>query len=390
MMWGSTKNCNMHMDAILTKMMSPEKALEHTRIGAVWIDVRSESEFAKGALPGAINAPILNDEERRLVGICYKNQGQQAAIELGHKLVGGETKAVRIAQWQRLMNNHQPKGLYCWRGGLRSQMATDWLLDEGGFVLPRLQGGYRAVRNLMLQLLDDLPKRLNIHLLGGQTGSGKTVLLKQLVNAIDLEGLANHRGSAFGAHITSQPTTACFEHQLATALLRADCKTRLWLEDEAAYIGALHLPANLKQAMHNAGIVVVQEQREARVRHIFDEYIVGGWYTFCRHFSDQPLQSFRQHYESALTKIQKRLGGAKFAQIAGLMRQAFNHQAVHDDLEVHKVWLDVLLADYYDPMYAYQQTRKSERILFAGNRHEVLAFINQQQTNKTVCLGSQK
>lgn len=381
------------MDAMFAKMINSQEALAQIRSGATWIDVRSESEFAKGALPGALNAPILNDEERRLVGVCYKNQSQQKAVALGHKLVSGATRAARVEHWLQLMNNHKPCGLYCWRGGMRSRLAADWMQDASGSRLPRLQGGYKALRTQLLQLLDDLPTRLDIHLLGGETGSCKTAIIKQLVNAIDLEGLANHRGSAFGAYITPQPTTASFENKLARALLQTDCNQQVWLEDEGSNIGTLHLPTSLKQAMQSASIVIVQEPRNVRVQNIFNEYIVSGWEIFCRHFPDQPLQHFQRHYEAALSRIRNRLGGVKFMQISRLMQQAFKQQVTYDDLEAHKAWVDALLADYYDPMYAYQRQRKNAPTLFTGNRKEVLAFIHhhqqqQQQISKTQEFGS--
>ena len=358
------------------KPISTNAALRLILDGAGWIDVRSESEFAKGALPGAMNAPILEDEERQQVGLCYNNKGQQAAIALGHQLVGGEAKAARIAQWQAIAQQHPLCGLYCWRGGLRSQLAADWLADTG-LVLPRIKQGYKAVRNQLLQQLETLPGRFQMYLIGGRTGSGKTALLKKLPQLLDLEGLAHHRGSAFGAHIAPQPTIPCFEHRLAVALLQADPKQRLFVEDEGAYIGQIHLPNSLTQAMLVADIIRLEIPRTKRVQYIYDEYILDGWANFKQHFAKDPWVAFQQHFEGALQRIQKRLGGLKFQQINHLMQQAFQHQAAGGDLEAHKLWVDALLEGYYDPMYNYQQAQKQERILFTGDHQAVLDFIRQ-------------
>ena len=166
------------------------------------IDVRAPVEFAQTALPAAQNLPILSDDEREQVGICYKNEGQAAATALGHQLVSGETKARRIQGWVAFIENHPDALLFCARGGMRSKLATQWL-NDAGYSVTRVEGGYKQIRQLLVEEYPVNPARLLI--LAGSTGVGKTEVLVQDPVHIDLEGLANHRGSAFGTRVTVQP-----------------------------------------------------------------------------------------------------------------------------------------------------------------------------------------
>ena len=164
------------------------------------IDVRAPIEFVKGAVPDSCNLPLLNDTEREKVGTCYKQQGREQAIELGHTLVNGETKAARLERWQQFLARHNNAYLYCYRGGLRSRITAQWLADHG-VTVPVIEGGYQALR---LHLLNEFNAVSADKLLvvSGKTGCGKTPLIKPFNNAIDLEGIANHRGSSFGKKIS--------------------------------------------------------------------------------------------------------------------------------------------------------------------------------------------
>src|SRR5262249_43518466 len=148
--------------------------------------------------PSAINLPLLTDSERAAIGTHYKAHGQQAAIELGESLVSGDTRAARIDAWRTFVAAHPTAMLYCWRGGLRSQIAQDWL-REAGVAVPRVAGGYKALRRTCMVAIDEFSASARLLVVGGRTGSGKTELLGAFANSIDLERLANHRGSAFGA-----------------------------------------------------------------------------------------------------------------------------------------------------------------------------------------------
>jgi len=177
------------------------------------IDVRAPIEFNQGHMPNSINLPILTDEERHRIGIVYKQQGNEAAVRVGHKLVSGTVKAERIAGWLKACEDNPTTQIMCWRGGQRSTLAQAWL-EEAGAPQKKVAGGFKALRQVCIDVLNN-PKK-NWWLLSGRTGSAKTVIINGLANSIDLEGHANHRGSAFGRRLTPQPTPITFENALAT------------------------------------------------------------------------------------------------------------------------------------------------------------------------------
>ena len=320
------------------------------------IDVRAPAEFARGALPGAVSLPILDDEERAAVGRTYKNGGRAAAVALGLRLVDGEKKRRRIAAWHDFSSEHPQAAIYCWRGGMRSQIAQRWLA-ESGVVLPRIVGGFKALRGFCLDVLERSGTREFV-LVGGRTGSGKTAVVQAVANHIDLEALANHRGSAFGGHSTPQPPPVAFENALAAALLKLDERTPTAIEDESRSIGRLAVPQAVYDAMHRAPIVVLEVPRTARVDNIYREYVVQA---------ERP----RERLSAALTRIQRRLGGMRYQHVAALMAGAFDQASA----ELHRQWIDRLLQWYYDPMYDYQLGRKAERIVRRGPPEEIAAYL---------------
>ena len=206
------------------------------------LDTRAPTEFARGSFPGATSLPLMSDEERAAVGICYQAQGQAAAIALGHRLVAGELRERRLAAWRDFAGAHPDGYLYCFRGGLRSQIVQRWLA-EVGVDYPRVLGGYKAMRRFLLGTLEAQAQRGDFVLVAGATGSGKTRAIAALPRAIDLEGLARHRGSAFGRLLEPQPSQIDFENALAVALLRLDTAAApLFLEDEGGSSGAWPCP----------------------------------------------------------------------------------------------------------------------------------------------------
>ncbi len=160
------------------------------------IDVRAPIEFEQGAMPAAINLPLMNNDERAAVGTCYKQQGSDAALALGHKLVPGEIRQQRMDAWRAACLQNPQGILCCARGGQRSHIVQRWLHDAG-INYPLVEGGYKALRQTAIQATIELSQK-PIVLIGGCTGSGKTLLVQQQPNGVDLEGLARHRGSAFG------------------------------------------------------------------------------------------------------------------------------------------------------------------------------------------------
>lgn len=337
------------------------------------IDVRAPVEFAQTALPAAQNLPILSNDEREQVGICYKNEGQAAATALGHQLVSGETKTRRIQSWVSLLKNNPDALLFCARGGLRSKLATQWLAEAGHTVM-RVEGGYQQIRQLLVEQYAVEPGR--VLLLAGSTGVGKTEVLVQDPIHIDLEGLANHRGSAFGTRVTVQPAQTVFENMLGVQLLkwRSTASDLLLLEDEGRLIGRLHLPLPLQASMKTAPLVVLQASFEARARRIHQDYILDNWGRFEGAYGDEAFTAFSAYLLQALDSIKKRLGGVGFETCQNKLTDALALQS-HGDTHGHLGWIEYLLANYYDPMYTYQLNQKAERIVFRGDASEVSGYL---------------
>jgi len=238
------------------------------------LDVRAPVEFAKGAFPGALNIPLLDDEERAQVGIRYKQAGNDKAVELGHQLIWGERKARRLEQWTDFVKAHPQGCLYCFRGGQRSQIVQQWLAEEG-IDYPRVSGGYKAMRRFLMDQTEQLAGQLTFILLGGRTGVGKTEVLLELPNHIDLEGLANHRGSSFGRMLARQPSQINFEHPLAIAMmqLKAAGANRLVLEDESRSIGQRAIPTPLWHMMLQAPVVMLEDSMASRIERTRRDYV---------------------------------------------------------------------------------------------------------------------
>ena len=178
------------------------------------IDVRAPIEYEKGAFLNSFNLPILDNEERHIIGICYKEKGNEEATKLGYKLVSGKVKEDRLNSWIEFIKSNPSTMLYCFRGGSRSRIAQEWITDALGKEIYRLEGGYKAFRNYLISSLSIENQNYKPIVLTGFTGSGKTIVLKEIENSIDLEGIANHRGSSFGAHANPQPTQINFENNL--------------------------------------------------------------------------------------------------------------------------------------------------------------------------------
>jgi tRNA 2-selenouridine synthase len=341
------------------------------------LDTRAPLEFARGAFPGATNLPLMSYEERAAVGTCYKQHGQQAAIALGHELVAGELRDARIAAWKRFAAAHPTGYLYCFRGGLRSQIAQQWLAGHG-VAYPRVIGGYKAMRRFLIETLEECSDSAPIVLVAGATGTGKTLLIRELPRSIDLEGLARHRGSAFGRLLDEQPTQIDFENALAVALLRLTQQPGpVFLEDEGHLIGRVALPATLRERMARAPLLVLDYPLEERVDVVVDDYIVDLGRRFAERFGDEGRARHRARLMADLARTRKRLGGARHAEVAALMETAFDEQERSGRLDAHRAWIRRLLADYYDPMYAYQLGRRAGERLCVGRREDIAAYVRE-------------
>jgi tRNA 2-selenouridine synthase len=347
--------------------------------GTPLIDVRAPVEFAKGAFPGAVNLPLMNDEERRLVGIRYKEAGNAEAVKLGHELVGGEVKAARVKAWTEFMAAHPGAMLYCFRGGQRSQISQEWIHETGREIV-RLKGGYKAFRNFLMEETERAPQHFKPLVLGGRTGSGKTILLKKLPNAVDLEGLANHRGSSFGRKVTPQPPQIDFENMLAYDLIRkiAEGYGTLLFEDEGKNVGSLYIPKTLREHLETAPLIILETPTEERVEITHDEYVAAAQRMYLEAGFNDPLGEWRSDMESAMKRIERRLGSQRHKEAQALFEEAFREQERSGSLEAYKGWVAYLLREYYDPMYDYQIRKRSERVVFRGNAEAVLSYLAKQ------------
>lgn len=288
------------------------------------VDARSEGEFAQSHIPGAVNMPILNDEERVVVGTLYKNAGSEKATLKGFELVGPR---FHLLQKEALKQFPDKKIiLYCWRGGMRSQIFS-WLLGQVGIQVYRLAGGYKTYRTFTHACVR---QSYSLLLLGGKTGTGKTVLLgglsKRGEQVVDLEGLANHKGSSFGGiGQLPQPTVEQFENLLAEQLRLLNPKDPIWIEKESRRIGRIILPDLFYEQMTKSLRIEIEKTEEVRIAHIAEEYA---------YLEEEALLQ-------AVTRLQKKLGGLR-------MQQAL------DDIKAknHSSWIANLLG-YYDKTYTY-------------------------------------
>ena len=298
------------------------------------VDVRTPLEYAEDHIPGAINAPVLGDEERVIVGTLYKESPFEAS-RVGSAMVGRNiahhldtTFADRPRNWRPL--------IYCWRGGKRSGAMTVWF-NMIGWQARQLDGGYKSYRRQVLEQLERLPPRLDYIALTGHTGTGKTRLLHALADAgaqvLDLEGLARHRGSLLGALPDSnQPTQKAFDTALAVALSKLDANQPVFVEAESRRIGNVSLPLSLLDAFHAGRHVLVSAPLDARVRYLLNDY---------RHLFDTP-----QFFKDQLTRL-----------IGLHSRQTVTrwHELI-DRGQLEQLCTE-LIEQHYDPAYARSSQR---------------------------------
>ena len=344
------------------------------------LDVRAPVEFAQGAFPLAQNLPLMNDQERHLVGIRYKEAGQDAAITLGHELVRDDIKTERVARWRTFAEEHPEGYLYCFRGGLRSRIAQGWIA-EAGIDYPLVTGGYKALRRFLIDTLEAEVDVQPLILVSGRTGSGKTRLLQTLPKFVDLEGLAHHRGSSFGQTLVPQPSQIDFENALAIRLLKAGQQTGpLFLEDESRLVGRCALPLSLRERMVGAPMIVLERSLEERTQIILEDYVIGMAAGFQhRDGADSGFMHFRQFLRDSLGRLRRRLGGERQQRLDGIMVEALDAQEATGDVEGHRLWIRELLTDYYDPMYDYQLSRRAGEILQRGSFEHLQHWAEQNR-----------
>ena len=288
------------------------------------LDVRSPGEFALGHLPGAISFPLFSDEERAEVGTIYKQIGKEDALLRGLDITGPKMSA-----FVRKARELSPEGkiaLYCWRGGMRSGSMA-WLLEAAGFEVLLLHGGYKAFRHSVLW---ECPIPDQIRVIGGFTGSRKSEILRELAlqgaRILDLEDLAQHKGSSFGSiGLPPQPRQEQFENELYVKLLQHPRGETLWLEDESKAIGRLRIPDELHAAMRQSLVFFLEKSREERIAHIASSY------------GKEPLDELK----AGMLRIAKRLGGQA-------LKEAMAHLENGEIAEAAALSLH-----YYDKTYGF-------------------------------------
>ncbi|MGL6173697.1 MAG: tRNA 2-selenouridine(34) synthase MnmH [Cellulosilyticaceae bacterium] len=354
------------------------------------IDVRAPIEYEKGAFIGSMNLPIMNNEERRLVGICYKEKGNEEATKLGHQLVSGAIREQRITAWIKQLSSAPETMIYCFRGGSRSRISQQWITETTGKEILRLEGGYKAFRTYLLDSLEPSAQKSTPIILGGHTGSGKTILLKQLENAIDLEGIANHRGSSFGHHVSPQPSQIDFENNLAYALIHHQAKgySHMILEDEGRHIGSNFIPKGLFDYFNQGKLVLIDVPLEERVQMTLKEYVIEAQAEYQNQFADQTLGLYAWHdyISSSMYRVKKRLGGDRLKEVLNAFEKAFITQSSTGDLSAHEEWITIFLRDYYDPMYTYQIENTNKEIIFRGSTGDVLSYLRALQFQDNLTL----
>ena len=321
-----------------------ELAAQHTVL-----DVRSPGEYLHAHIPGAFSLPLFTDEERKVVGTAYKQQSREVAIKIGLDYFGVKMRGM-VDVVENLLNEKKTKKgkqestsqhtvlVHCWRGGMRSA-GIAWLLDLYGFKVYTLSGGYKMYRQWARSQFEN---KYNFTIVGGYTGTGKTLVLQELKRVgnsiIDLEGLANHKGSAFGAlGEKPQPNQEMFENLLAVELARISYQGNtqidpaplkpatavIYMEDESQRIGLLNIPTALWDTMRNSTITFINIPFEERLHYLSIEY---------GKFEKEKLVN-------AIIRIQKRLGGLE-------TKTAINHLLENNHKECFRI-----LLKYYDKYY---------------------------------------
>jgi tRNA 2-selenouridine synthase len=354
------------------------------------IDVRAPIEYEKGAFPFSANLPLMTNDERHEVGIRYKEEGNEAAVALGHELVNEQVRAPRIESWKSFVDAYPNAMLYCFRGGMRSKIAQQWLHDAG-VEITRLKGGYKAFRQYLINELESANETLSDQvqpiILSGPTGSGKTRVLHHIEQKVDLEGLAHHRGSAFGRHATPQPTQIDFENALAYDLIQQFAKPEvrhLVFEDEGRNVGSVHLPKGLFEAIKSGPKVLLETPLEKRIEYTLQEYVEWGQSEYITLFGEVEagLIEWQHAMEDSFARIQKRLGGELYQRVLKAFNAAVEAQEEFKNFDAHRAWIETLLTEYYDPMYAYQLEQNQAEILFKGEPLAVVEYLKALEETK--------
>lgn len=349
--------------AVIT--ISIEEFIELSALHPV-LDVRSPGEYEHAHIPNVISFPLFSDEERVIVGTTYKQQSREAAIKIGLDYFGPKMRDM-VEKAESILDDHKKNTdhsflVHCWRGGMRSG-GIAWLLDLYGFKVYKLQGGYKAYRNWVLAQFD---KPYQFQIIGGYTGSGKTLVLDELRKkgraVLDLEALANHKGSAFGGLGKSgQPSNEMFENLIATNLFQITQENPdaiIWVEDESLRIGNINTPVKIWNKFRTSPLLFMNIPFEKRLEYIIEDY--------GKHKKEQLINS--------IVRIQKRLGGLE-------TKTAINFLLENDIKGAFEI-----LLKYYDKQYTKSLYNRPEldNILQELKLDEVNAKLNVNQVLNTI------
>jgi tRNA 2-selenouridine synthase len=348
------------------------------------MDVRAPVEFAKGAFPYSANIPLLDDQQREQIGIKYKNAGEEKAIELGLKLATPDIREQRLEQWLNFCHRHTQGYLYCFRGGLRSRTTQDWIAEQG-VEFPFIKGGYKAMRRFLIDELETSIDQIPFVIVSGLTGSGKTRVLQQIRHHVDLEGIANHRGSAFGRDASDlQPSVIDLENQISIELLKHRHRfpgKPVFLEDEGRCIGRVNMPEILYKKMQKTPRAILEVNIESRIKLISEDYIENAWPQYQVLYGDSAEVEFSRYILENLARIQKRLGGDKYKQVRQCFEAALIQFYKDQDSSGFNEGIQTLLIDYYDPMYRYQLSNKKVETIFQGPEKDYLDWAEDNIKN---------
>ncbi len=343
------------------------------------LDVRAPVEFARGAFPTATNLPLLDDLQREQIGIRYKSAGQDEAVRLGLELATPEIRAQRLRDWLGFSDAHPEGFIYCFRGGLRSRTTQQWMRAQG-VDYPLVRGGYKAMRRFLIDELETAARQVPLICIGGLTGVGKTRALRRIRRHIDFEGIANHRGSAFGRDpLDRQPAVIDWENRVAIEFIKhrhRDSSRPVFVEDEGRRIGRITIPDALYEAMLKAPRAILQLDLESRIELILADYIQDAWPGYQRAHGDGAEQEFSRFVLDNLARIQKRLGGERYRQVRQSFETGLREFFRDGDVSSFYDGVRILLEDYYDPMYRYQIESKQPEIVFEGPESELLEWAD--------------
>jgi len=337
--------------AILSPQSSQLEIDEARAGGCLLVDVRSRQEFVAGTIPGAVNIPLFNEDERSVIGTIYKHGGHEQAIDTGFGIV-----REKLSELVALFDSYSGRkfAVFCARGGMRSLSVVN-LLKQSGFEAYQIVGGYKKHRNEVMNTLENFEARLIV--LHGLTGTGKTRILQKLTGAIDLEELARHRSSIFGGLDRDPSRQREFESGLAMSISSLD-REPYFIEGESRKIGQVFMPKSLAIAMRNGILVNVQCSFATRVSRILQDYPIE-------------TEERRNQLEAILQSLRTKMGNDRVEEMVTLLRHEKHAELVH-----------ILLTDYYDRRYAksmaryvFQHEISSEDIEMAARQLEDIRLL---------------